>query len=366
MSRKSVYSDIFEVGASGDYLQKRMDDFRSISAFMFFVGAPFTAGLWEWDHFTDPVGAANTLGLRLLFLPVFLGIGLAFKFVRDYRLMSYIAVGGVVITEVLLVEIFGRLDKGMLLGIGGYMFYCMVPMVGFLGLSLRFTVPYSLTCAALPHVIATLGFAPDFPHLQYAVLIWPATVMTLVGYFATTMNYRRRYESERQLQRASDSDPMTGVANRRAFMPLLDQEAARFASSGRSFSLVMLDIDHFKSVNDTHGHRTGDRVICKLAELCREVVQQPDTVARLGGEEFAILLPNTDLVTATSLAERLRKLIEELTLTSEDGVEFRFTVSMGVAGYDGEGASVERLMSAADRGLYQAKHSGRNRVLTMD
>jgi diguanylate cyclase (GGDEF)-like protein len=296
----------------------------------------------------------------------FWGIGLAFRFVRSYRLVSCIAVGGVILTEVLLVEIFARIDNGMLLGVGGYMFYCMVPMVGFLGLTLRFAIPYSMACVALPHLLATLGFVSDFPHVQYAVLMWPATVMTLLGYFATTLNYRRRYESEQALQRASDTDPMTGVANRRAFMPLLDQEAARHACSGMSFSLVMIDIDHFKSVNDTHGHRTGDRVICKLAEICSQVAQQSETVARLGGEEFAILLPKTDLVTATSFAERLRMLIEELTMTSEEGVEFRITVSMGVAGYCGEGASVERLMSAADRGLYHAKYSGRNRVFTLD
>ena len=72
MSRKSFYADIFEVGVSSDYRQKRMDDFRAISAFMFVMGAPFTAGLWEWDYFTDPVGAANTLALRLLFFPFFL------------------------------------------------------------------------------------------------------------------------------------------------------------------------------------------------------------------------------------------------------------------------------------------------------
>lgn len=362
MDKLATYTDLLEIGVGKEYLQKRMDDFRAISALMFFLGAPFAAGLWEWDYFTDSAGASNTLGLRLLFFPVFFGIGLAFKFVRDYRVMSSIAVSGVLLTEVFLVEIFSRLDTGLTYGIGGFMFYCLVPIIGFLGLSLRFTIPYSLICAAMPHLLAVTGFVSDFQHIHYAALIWPATILTILGYIAATLNYRHRYESELTLQRASNTDPMTGVANRRAFMPLLHQEFLRYQRFGNPFSLIMLDIDHFKSINDTHGHPTGDKVICLLADVCSRETRQIDTVARLGGEEFAILLPQTDRSLAMALAERIRMLVETLIMTSDENVEFRFTVSMGVAEYQG-GTTIEQLMSAADSALYQAKASGRNRVV---
>lgn len=363
MDKVATYTDLLEIGAGQEYLQKRLDDFRAISALMFFLGAPFAAGLWEWDYFTDPMGASNTLGLRLLFFPVFLGIGLAYKFVRDYRVMSLIAVGGVLLTEVFLVEIFSRLDGGLTYGIGGFMFYCLVPMIGFLGLALRFTIPYSLTCAVMPHLLAATGFVSGFQHIHYATLIWPATILTILGYIAATLNYRWRYESELTLQRASNTDPMTGVANRRAFIPLLHQEILRYQRFGNPFSLIMLDIDHFKSINDTHGHPTGDKVICMLANVCSRESRQTDTVARLGGEEFAILLPQTDRSLAMTLAERIRILVETLAMTSDENVEFRFTVSMGVAEYPGGEATMEQLMSAADSALYQAKTSGRNRVV---
>ncbi len=362
VGKQSAASELLELGVSREYLQKRMDDFRAISAMMFFLGAPFTVGLWEWDYFLDPVGAKNTLVLRLLFFPVFLGIGLAFKFIRNYRLMSALAVGGVLLTEVFLVEIFSRLDGGMSYGIGGFMFFCLVPSIGFLGLSLRFTIPYSLTCAALPHLLGLLGFVSGFEHLRYGTLIWPATLLTILGYVATTLNYRRRYESERTLKRASDTDPMTGVSNRRAFMPLLQQEAQRHRRFGHPFSLIMLDIDNFKTVNDTHGHPTGDKVICMLAKACSGASRATDTVARLGGEEFAILLPHTAEGLATTLAERIRTLIEGLTAESDEHVPFRFTVSIGVAEFGGPESSVEQLMSEVDSALYQAKSAGRNRV----
>jgi diguanylate cyclase len=361
--KRSAFSELLELGVDRKYLQKRMDDFRSISALMFFLGAPFTVGLWEWDYFRDPVGASNTLGLRLLFFPVFLGIGLAYKRVRDYRQMSFIAVGGVLLTEIFLMEIFSRLDGGMAYGNGGFMFYCLVPMIGFLGLSLRYTIPYSLICAALPHLLAVLGFVSDFDHLHYGSLIWPAAMLTILGYIATTLNYRARYEFERALERASGTDPLTGVANRRTFMPALQQEALRQQRFGGSFSLISMDIDHFKSVNDTHGHPTGDKVICLLTNVCCKESRQTDTVARLGGEEFAILLPQTDVSLAMALAERIRARIERLTVASENNVEFRFTASFGVAEYRNRETTVDQFMASADRALYQAKNSGRNRVV---
>ena len=130
-------------------------------------------------------------------------------------------------------------------------------------------------------------------------------------------------------------------------------------------TLLMLDIDHFKRINDTHGHPTGDAVICKLATVCMSIAARAnDVVARLGGEEFAVLLPDTSLADAALLAEKIRAAVESVNMVSLAGVEFQFTVSIGVAKATHEDASEANVVARADAALYQAKNSGRNWVAT--
>lgn len=363
MKSLAVYSDFLEIGVGKEYHQKRLNDFRSLSALMFILGSFFAAGLWEWDYITDPIGASDTLYLRLLYCPLYLAIGFAFRRVQSYRAMALIAVGGVLFSELLLVLIFNRLDTGMTYGIGGFMFYPLISFIGFQGFSIRVTALYSVLYAAIPHLLAVTHVAIGFQHVHYAVLIWPAAFLTVLGHLAATQSYRQRYESELALQRASNTDAMTGVANRRSFIPLIHQEMLRCQRFERPLSLMMLDIDHFKSINDTYGHPTGDNVICKLAEVCCMESRQIDKVARLGGEEFAILLPETDLSFALAVAERIRLAVEALAMRSIDNREFRFTVSIGVAEYQTDNASIEQLLSAADAALYRAKNAGRNQVV---
>jgi diguanylate cyclase (GGDEF)-like protein len=147
-------------------------------------------------------------------------------------------------------------------------------------------------------------------------------------------------------------------------MPLLRQEIVRCQRLNHRVSLLMLDIDHFKKINDTYGHPTGDVVICSLADICRKASREIDVVARLGGEEFAILLPETGIQVAMTVAERIRSTIENTSIKSLGGVEFRFTVSIGVAEQPQGDKSEETLIGIADAALYQAKTSGRNRVVS--
>ena len=147
-------------------------------------------------------------------------------------------------------------------------------------------------------------------------------------------------------------------------MPLLRQEIIRGCRLNNRVSLLMLDIDHFKKINDTYGHPTGDLVICKLANICRKESREIDVVARLGGEEFAILLPETDLQVAITVAERIRATIENTSVKSLSDVAFHFTVSIGVAEQPPEDKSEETLIGKADAALYQAKTGGRNKVIS--
>jgi two-component system cell cycle response regulator len=156
-------------------------------------------------------------------------------------------------------------------------------------------------------------------------------------------------------------DGLTNLYNRRKFHQELEREVARARRYGRSLSLVLFDIDHFKRVNDTFGHMGGDVVLRNVAHAADSVVRQEQVLARVGGEEFAVISPETTLEGACQFAEKLRVACEELTFTGS-GVSATVTCSFGVAALDGETKTAEALYAAADRALYLAKAGGRNRV----
>ncbi|MCP4231434.1 MAG: sensor domain-containing diguanylate cyclase [bacterium] len=157
-------------------------------------------------------------------------------------------------------------------------------------------------------------------------------------------------------------DPMTGLYRRRFFGITLEDEWARSKRTGRPFAVLMADIDHFKRVNDTYGHDAGDRVLAYIAQVIMGNIRQIDTAARVGGEEFSILLTETGLETAASIADRIRLALAEKPVIY-NGYEIPLTISIGVAAIDTiTPENVERLLLYADEALYTSKHNGRNRV----
>lgn len=169
---------------------------------------------------------------------------------------------------------------------------------------------------------------------------------------------------ENRLRELALTDELTELLNRRAFDNELQRELGRRRRYGSCFALLMFDIDHFKDVNDTYGHPVGDRVLESLGDLCRQHFRTQDVIARIGGEEFAVLLPETDHEGALEVAERFRSLVEQSTFLLED-TSLRITVSIGVTTSTGV-ESVDELFSAVDDALYEAKESGRNRVCSAE
>lgn len=156
-------------------------------------------------------------------------------------------------------------------------------------------------------------------------------------------------------------DPLTGVANRRAFMDLGERSLRRAVAAGQPVALLLLDLDQFKQINDTFGHQTGDRVLCTFCDTATAALRPTDVFGRLGGEEFACLLPGASATEALAIAERIRSSFERR--KASESMEHRAsTVSVGVATTQDVGGDLTALMGAADRGLYQAKANGRNRV----
>ncbi|MFW9265774.1 diguanylate cyclase [Pseudomonas sp. NR3] len=164
-----------------------------------------------------------------------------------------------------------------------------------------------------------------------------------------------------QLQLLSSTDRLTGLYNRGHWEGTLKAAYARHQRYGNALSLVMLDIDHFKQVNDTYGHQAGDKVIEQVAALLHEHVRESDVAGRYGGEEFGVVLSDTDQAGARIFAERLRKAVEQL-LVQYNGQEIRFTISLGVADLSTPANDHAELIARADQALYTSKKTGRNRV----
>jgi diguanylate cyclase (GGDEF)-like protein len=185
-----------------------------------------------------------------------------------------------------------------------------------------------------------------------------ATVGEEIGLALANLNLRET------LQEQSIRDPLTGLHNRRYLEDSLIRELARAKRKTQPLSIILLDIDHFKRVNDTFGHGAGDMVLRRLGLVLQAYVRESDIACRVGGEEFSVLLPEGPLQIATQRAEDIRKAVNELTLEHEEKDLGTVTVSAGVATFPDHGTTADALIRAADQVLYDAKHKGRNRVVS--
>lgn len=190
-------------------------------------------------------------------------------------------------------------------------------------------------------------------------------VFAVVAYEDITM--RKLFETQLENSRArlealSVRDELTSLNNRRYLNSALEQEIGRARRNSESFAVLLLDIDHFKSVNDTHGHQVGDVALRHIARVCRACARTGDVVARYGGEEIAFVLPQTGKEAAMEAAERIRKAIEADAMEIAGAVALKLTASIGVAIFPACGDTAEQLFVNADAGLYHAKRNGRNQV----
>ncbi|SKD00531.1 diguanylate cyclase (GGDEF) domain-containing protein [Burkholderia sp. CF099] len=200
-------------------------------------------------------------------------------------------------------------------------------------------------------------FAPDFIQKIYLITSALMSLTVTVGLLFVAMDRLRN-----QLERQSFMDPLTGLLNRRAFLSAHQQEREKTMRTGGRLSLMLIDLDHFKQVNDTYGHATGDRILIDFAKRVADLLPAPGHVARWGGEEFAVLLPRVRPDEARDHAERIRQRVAQ----KDDATLPGYTCSIGVACMAASDATIEQLARDADEALYSAKRGGRNCVQLSD
>ncbi len=187
-------------------------------------------------------------------------------------------------------------------------------------------------------------------------------VKALVG---VTRDITERVNLLKKLENQARTDFLTGLPSRRYFLELAEQELARTQRYHNPLSILMMDIDFFKSINDCYGHKAGDLVLQKLAGVCVAMLREVDVIGRMGGEEFAVLLPETPGIYAIEVAERIRQALEDAEVVIEQySTPLRFTVSIGITTIVNHETTVDKMLQEADAALYQAKYTGRNKVVT--
>jgi diguanylate cyclase (GGDEF)-like protein len=258
------------------------------------------------------------------------------------------------------------------------MLLLVFPVLGFILLGIRpvalglATFGVLLVASTIAERLALLPYAPLIvsdpfvdgrPHttwiLSLGAIPMLAATLILAIFAHVIVQWRNREEELRELCKI---DYLTGVHNRRSFMELADLEFARARRYEKALAVVIVDVDHFKRVNDDHGHSVGDEVLKLVAKILAAEVRRYDVAARYGGEEFAILLAETNEEQARVMAERCREQIEGTELVMK-GSTVRVTASIGIAAYPRDGVTrIEQLIDLADQALYRAKESGRNRI----
>ncbi|MDD4357809.1 MAG: GGDEF domain-containing protein [Smithellaceae bacterium] len=339
--------------------------FSASAAYALNLGLSYAAYVWGMMDWQAIAGFLVLIPAINIILYIIFRTGLNLKF-RDPSLTIIQMCAAILVT--MYGMYFANEARGILL-----LVYILILIFGIYKLNTRsflyistFTlVTYGIDIALLNHFRSD-SINLNVEYLQFLVLSLILVAFSVIGGHISSLrrNLRiSRAELEKSLaiiKEMSIHDDLTGVYNRRHLMELLEHEHHRISRGGARFSVAMLDIDHFKSVNDTHGHLTGDEVLKAVSDVIRSSLRSADFCGRYGGEEFLLVMTQTNINGALLCAERIRSTIEQNRFPNM-GVDFRVTVSLGVTEYTGK-EDIPTMIARADKALYCAKESGRNRV----
>ncbi|MGB8712827.1 MAG: GGDEF domain-containing protein [Onishia taeanensis] len=351
-----------------DYRLAKAQDFGVFTTRALLITAVFVLLNIAWDYAIDPVHAHQAIGHRLFQSAAVLVWAMATWYhVHSWptRLATVLVP---LVVQASFIEVLSLLDNGNAFGIGGFLyFFIFVPFL-LLAQSLRLSLLVLALITVFPLFAPVLGFSADLDreiYLAYMLISFPP-VLALRVFFEYL--YWSLYRYRRQIELQASTDGMTRLLNRRHFLAEGTSLLADPRHRSQTASLLFIDIDRFKAINDTYGHRIGDIAIDHLAELMRQCARNGDLIARYGGEEFLVLLPATEQELAKQVAQRLRRTVANTALNvPETGVpDLELTISVGVASnnpLNGKPHDIDVLIHNADLAVYAAKRGGRNRVV---
>jgi diguanylate cyclase (GGDEF)-like protein len=362
----SGLTDRFSPELEARFLASRAAALSQVNGSVFYVGlaASLVMLFSVWDWLVDPAAWATAFAIRLTAVAVIAATGVVQRLTRTVRWAPVIAKLRFSTGVLAVAGANAVVQDGYLVGLAGLV--CV-----FLGGPYIVTGgrDYLLTTMLPLSVVALIMVALDLDRFV-VINAWMFLSLTLVVGFMLARVFeatnRRAFALEQALKREARTDALTRLPNRRSMEETALAELRRQGRSGRPTALIICDVDHFKRINDDHGHDVGDRTIQAVGEKLTSVIRGTDTLGRWGGEEFLAILPETTAEEAAALAERMRAATESVRL---DGApDLRVTMSLGVAsatpdGTAADASSLSPLLKLADDALYRAKAAGRNRVV---
>ena len=355
-------ADRFPPELEAQFIEQRRSGLAAVNPSTFWLVAIILAAFGAWDYYVDPAHWREAFTIRGVAALAIIATGLFQKLPGKMTWMPTLAKVRLVIAVAASAYAGAMLDQGYGFAVAGLV---VIMLTGpYVAIDSRDLVRTNLAIlAALVPVMWVVPLA-DFDKVGTAVFVLLATaVSTLLGRVVESSN-RRAFMLERDLHRDARTDSLTGLDNRRSMQERGRAELKRAQRTGSPVSVILCDLDHFKSINDKYGHETGDAALTRAALVLRRALRESDVVGRWGGEEFMAILPATDAAGAAEVAERMRMAIA---VTTFDGVAEKPTISLGVASSEqlqDPGLEWDLLIKEADQRLYRAKHEGRNRVVS--
>ncbi len=334
-----------------------------------------------WDHFYNSFSLPQTVPIRALGAGIILVLWSGTYHSQLKNQLSWLLFGNTVTCTTIVAWVLVIMPPS--LSSAGTPMVAGFPNFFFVPLSFAFLPNYravALNCIAVMLIVNGVQIADNTdPSAVISTNIFLSAMCAVTGLFAWVNEARNRkmFRLEVDLERLATTDSLSGAFNRRHFSQCAQSEIDRASRYNHPLAMLLLDIDHFKNINDTYGHHAGDVAIRAVADACRVTLRQTDFLGRMGGEEFAILLPETDLEAAGQLAERLRASLEQMLIKTQNEPDvsreadpqknpvttLSLTASIGVSSWQGRDDSLEALLQRADSCLYDAKHLGRNKVV---
>jgi diguanylate cyclase (GGDEF)-like protein len=356
----------FDPQLEKEYRDQKFLDTRIIAILVGFASTALAVGLWSWDWAIDPLAANRVLFSRLLLGAILICYPLSIVAGLKSKYLPWVFIFSALIAEGFFLHHLSRLETGLVYGIAGFMYWFILPIFMGLPYTPKITMYCFISAALIPNTLVPLGISPLFELIKFNALIWPTCA---IGIFITLLLdqlYRRIFLYRHAAEVLAHFDSLTGIANRRHLMVTCESLLELCRRNGNPVSVIMLDIDHFKNINDNYGHFSGDIAISHVSDILKGSVRKSDFLGRYGGEEFIIILPETSMEETVQVAEKIRQKVEASPIKINAETTLNITLSAGVSGsYDTtQGILHQDILKWADDALYQAKRSGRNRVAT--